>query len=211
MPRFLIADDHPLFREALVSALVPYFPTLIVTEVGSIDEMQQALNTENRYDLVLLDLTMPGGEWFNGLTYLVESHPDVPVAVVSASDDIEIISQAMTLGASAFIPKSTPTQMIASAITKVIKGETWLPEELKEQIDAVSAGLTNILLGFKELTPKQLEVLRCVREGMMNKQIAHEMNVTEATIKAHISAALKKLGINTRTQAVLLMDKLKIS
>ncbi|MFS1703689.1 response regulator transcription factor [Aestuariibacter sp. GS-14] len=209
--RFVIADDHPLFREALTAALTPLFDGLSVIEADSTDALFDVLKRNDNVDLLLLDLSMPGSNWFDTLTTAKERLPDLPIVMVSANDDIDVISQAMALGASGYIPKSTPTRSIAEAIDIVLGGEQWLPASIAERLTDHSSNMSDMLERFKELTPKQLLVLRYVRSGMMNKQIAHEMNVTEATVKAHISAALKKLDINTRTQAVLLMDKLQIN
>lgn len=209
--RFVIADDHPLFREALTAALTPLFDGLSVIEADSTDALFDVLKRNDNVDLLLLDLSMPGSNWFDTLATAKERLPDLPIVMVSANDDIDVISQAMALGASGYIPKSTPTRSIAEAIDIVLGGEQWLPANIAERLTDHSSNMSDMLERFKELTPKQLLVLRYVRSGMMNKQIAHEMNVTEATVKAHISAALKKLDINTRTQAVLLMDKLQIN
>lgn len=211
MTQILVADDHPLFREALRSALTPYFAEAEILEADSLESMMMALDSQRDIRLVLLDLTMPGAEYFNGLITLKEAYPDMPVAVISASEGIEVVAQVMSLGANAFIPKSTPTREIADAIMAVQEGQTWVPEAMQHELEAVNEDLGQLLQRFRELTPKQIQVLSFLRAGLMNKQIAHEMNVTEATIKAHISAILRKLEINTRTQAVLLMDKLQLS
>ena len=211
MTHILVADDHPLFREALRGALTPHFSEAKILEADSLDSMMAVMEQHHEIDLVLLDLNMPGGEYFNGLITLKEAFPDTPVAVVSASEGIEVIAQVMSLGAQGFIPKSSATKDIADAIVRVQNGETWVPEDKKADLAAVNEELSSLLKRFRELTPKQIQVLSFLRSGLMNKQIAHEMNVTEATIKAHISAILRKLDINTRTQAVLLMDKLQLS
>lgn len=210
MKRFLVADDHPLFREALSGALEPYFADTEILEAGGLEPLQDILNSDTQIDLILLDLNMPGGEYFNGLITVKEMKPDVPVAVVSASEGIEIVAQVMSLGANGYIPKSLPTKQVAEGIMKIMQGENWVPDEMREQLDQVDDEFSQLLTRFRELTPKQIQVLTYLRSGLMNKQIAHEMNVTEATIKAHISAILRKLEINTRTQAVLLMDKLHL-
>lgn len=209
--RFVIADDHPLFREALSSALKPLFEGLEVLEVGSAAGLIELISKNNNIDLLLLDLSMPGANWFDTLISVKQRFPGLPIVMVSANDDIDVISQAITLGASGYITKSTPTDSIAEAIDIVLSGEQWLPVEIAAQMTEHSGDMNDMLHRFKELTPKQVSVLKFVRAGLMNKQIAHELNVTEATVKAHISAALKKLNINTRTQAVLLMDKLQIN
>lgn len=209
--RFLIADDHPLFREALAGALRPLFDDLEVFEAETTDELFKVISSNKNLDLLLLDLTMPGSNWFDTIATVKKENSELPIVMVSANDDVDVIAQAMTLGASGYVPKSTPTKQIAEAIDIVLSGEQWVPTDIAEKLTDNSGSMNDMLERFKELTPKQVLVLKYVRSGMMNKQIAHEMSVTEATVKAHISAALKKLDINTRTQAVLLMDKLQIN
>ena len=211
MTRILVADDHPLFREALSAALEPYFKDAEILEADSLESMMTVLTENHHIDLLLLDLNMPGGEYFNGLISVKDVYPELPVAVISANESIDVVAQVMGLGAQGFIPKSSPTKQIAEAIVTIKGGENWVPEEMKADLENVDEELTQLLKRFRELTPKQIQVLSFLRAGLMNKQIVHEMNVTEATIKAHISAILRKLEINTRTQAVLLMDKLQFS
>ncbi len=211
MTRILVADDHPLFREALSAALAPYFKDAEILEAGSLETLMSVLAANCQIDLLLLDLNMPGGEYFNGLITVKDEYPDLPVAVISANESIDVVAQVMGLGAEGFIPKSSPTKEIASAIVAIQGGENWVPESMKADLQNVDEELTKLLKRFRELTPKQIQVLSFLRAGLMNKQIAHEMNVTEATIKAHISAILRKMEINTRTQAVLLMDKLQFN
>ena len=211
MTRILVADDHPLFREALSGALEPYFENAQIIQAGSLDDAVSKLKEFDGIELVLLDLNMPGGEYFNGLITLREQYPSIPVGVISGSDTVEVVAQVMSLGAQGFIPKVSETREIAQAIVDMIGGKKWLPQGMEEQLEKVDDELKLLLQRFHELTPKQIQVLSYLRAGLMNKQIAHEMNVTEATIKAHISAILRKLEINTRTQAVLLMDKLQLS
>ena len=211
MTRILVADDHPLFREAKSGALEPYFENAQILEAGSLDDAVAKLNEYDGVELVLLDLNMPGGEYFNGIITLREQFPNIPIGVVSGSDTVEVVAQVMSLGAQGFIPKVSPTREIAQAIIDIIGGKKWLPEGMEDELEKVDDELKLLLQRFRELTPKQIQVLSYLRDGLMNKQIAHEMNVTEATIKAHISAILRKLEINTRTQAVLLMDKLQLS
>ena len=211
MTRILVADDHPLFHEALSGALEPYFENAQIIQAGSLDDAMAKLNEFDGVELILLDLNMPGGEYFNGLITLREQYPNIPIGVVSGSDTVEVVAQVMSLGAQGFIPKVSQTREIAQAIVDIIGGKKWLPEGMEEELEKVDDELKVLLQRFRELTPKQIQVLSYLRAGLMNKQIAHEMNVTEATIKAHISAILRKLEINTRTQAVLLMDKLQLS
>lgn len=211
MTRILVADDHPLFREALSGALASHLDNAEILEAGSLDSAVVKLNENEGIQLILLDLNMPGGEYFNGLITLVEDYPNIPIAVISGTESVEVVAQVMSLGANGFIPKTSTTKDVASAIVEIIQGNKWLPEGMEEELEKVDDELKVLLQRFRELTPKQIQVLSYLRSGLMNKQIAHEMNVTEATIKAHISAILRKLEINTRTQAVLLMDKLQLS
>lgn len=209
MSKFLIADDHPLFREALTGALQPRFDDLEIVESDSLETTLAALQQSDDIDLILLDLTMPGCENFLGVIKVLQEYPEVPIAVVSASDSLAVISQVLTFGARAFIPKSTASQQIADAIDLVLKGERWIPEGIEANLVAVTHEQQAIAEKVSQLTPKQLQVLTLLQGGLLNKQIAYDLNVTEATVKAHISAIFKKFEVNTRTQAVLLVEKLQ--
>ena len=210
MAKFLIADDHPLFREALVGALSPLFEEVEILQSDSLDSTLNMLQENNDIDLILLDLHMPGCENFYGLIRVTQDYPQIPVAVVSASDSIEVVSYVMSFGAKGFVPKSTPTLLIADALRAIMNGETWLTDELRVQIAEIDGDEINLAQKIAELTPKQFQVLKLIHDGLLNKQIAHELNVTEATVKAHISAVFRKLDVNTRTQAVLLLKKLSL-
>ncbi|MDU0354952.1 response regulator transcription factor [Paraglaciecola aquimarina] len=208
MAKFLIADDHPLYREALVGALFPLFDDIKIVESDDLDSTIVTLRANTDIDLALLDLDMSGCENLYGLINILKDFPNIPVAVISATDSIKVIRQVMTLGAKGFIPKSTPTKVIANALGKIVEGETWLPEGMVIDAGTEDASL-DIFRLVSELTPKQSEVLKLVKEGLLNKQIAYSLNITEATVKAHISAILRKLNVNTRTQAVLLLQELE--
>lgn len=208
MVHFLIADDHPLFREALKAALQPRF---VDTHFVESDSLGSTLDTIKEYPdlaMILLDLNMPGCENFYGVIRVCEDYPNIPVVVISASDSASTISKAMGYGAKGFASKVAAVDTIAEAIQTVLTGKTWVPEDLKDKIDNISEDSKDVAAKVAELTPKQLQVLKYLQAGQLNKQIAYELNVTEATIKAHISAIFKKLGVNTRTQAVLLVEKL---
>ncbi|GAB2705265.1 response regulator transcription factor [Aliiglaciecola aliphaticivorans] len=204
MPKFLIADDHPLFREALKGALSPLYKDVAFVESDALETTLDSLETCGDIDIILLDLSMPGCENFYGIIRVCGDFPDVP-----ASDHPKVVSQAIGYGAKGFVSKSAAISSIAEAIDNVLNGGTWLPEEMKSQIDSISAEQQEIALMVAELTPKQFQVLNYLQEGMLNKQIAYDMDVTEATVKAHTSAIFKKLKVNTRTQAVLLVEKLQ--
>jgi DNA-binding NarL/FixJ family response regulator len=205
--RFIIVDDHPLFRGALSQALGDAFANAEVLEAGSLDELTELLASAGEIDLILLDLAMPGVHGVSGLLYLRAQHPEIPVAVVSASDDPGTIRQCLDCGASGFIPKSQPVDRIRDAIRKILKGEVWLPADV--DLASVPANETAELVSrMSTLTPQQVRVLMMLGEGLLNKQIAFKLGVSEATIKAHVSAILQKLGVDSRTQAVIAISKI---
>ena len=207
--RFVIADDHPLFRGALREALSGLFSEATISEAGSFDDAAALLDKESDIDLVLLDLAMPGVRGFSGLMYLRAQYPSVPVVVVSANDDQAVIRRCMEFGASGFIPKTLGVEAMRAAIARVLEGGLWTPPDvdLKAGTDAETADLMARLL---TLTPQQARVLMMLSEGLLNKQIAYNLTVSEATVKAHVSAILQKLGVDSRTQAVIAAAKIEL-
>ncbi|MDU0113481.1 response regulator transcription factor [Psychrosphaera aquimarina] len=210
MANFLIADDHPLFREALIGALRTQFSELSIVESDSLESTIQQIENHDDLDLVLLDLHMPGSGDLYGIIRIREDYPELPVAVISGSDQLDIISKVMGFGAMGFISKSSSSVQIAQAINNILEGDTWLPPGIAHQIQALSSDDLDLANRVAQLTPQQYRVLYLLHEGLLNKQIAYELNVTEATIKAHITAIFRKLRINNRTQAVLLAEKLQL-
>lgn len=205
--RFIIVDDHPLFRGALRQALGGAFVDAEILEAGSLDELADTLATAGELDLILLDLAMPGVHGVSGLIYLRAQHPEVPVVIVSASDDAATIRQCLDCGASGFIPKSQPVERIREAIRRIIGGEVWLPPDV--DLSSAPAGESAELVSrLATLTPQQVRVLMMLGEGLLNKQIAFKLGVSEATIKAHVSAILQKLGVDSRTQAVIAINRI---
>jgi DNA-binding NarL/FixJ family response regulator len=200
--RIVIADDHPLFRGALREAVRGVVSEVSIVEAGSFEELTALLEQDGEVDLVLLDLTMPGISGFSGLIYLRAQYPAIPVVVVSASDDSVTIRRSMEFGASGFIPKRFGADTLRAAIAQVLAGEVWLPPDvdLSAAADPELAQLRDRLV---TLTPQQVRVLMMLSEGLLNKQIAYALGVSEATIKAHVSAILQKLGVESRTQAVI--------
>jgi DNA-binding NarL/FixJ family response regulator len=205
----VIADDHPLFRGALKQALTGIFTQLNVIEAGTLEETTAALNSGQDVDLVLLDLKMPGISGFSGLSFLRAQHPSIPVVVISGVQDSATIRTCMEFGASGYIPKTTPIEQINNAVRAVLAGENWTPPDipLGEGADKETGDLVRRLAS---LTPQQMRVLTMLSEGLLNKQIAYELSVSEATVKAHVSAILMKLGVESRTQAVIAASKLDI-
>jgi DNA-binding NarL/FixJ family response regulator len=208
--RVIIVDDHPLFRGALSQAVTAAFPTAEMLEAGSLEELVEKLAVGGDTDLVLLDLSMPGVRGLSGLLYLRAEHPEVPVVIVSASDDIATIRRCMDFGASGFVPKSEPVERIREAVRKVLEGEIWIPPGL-DLADAGDQETSDLVARLSTLTPQQVRVLMMLGEGLLNKQIAFKLGVSEATIKAHVSAILQKLGVDSRTQAVIAIGKLDAS
>ena len=206
--RLVIADDHPLFRGALREAVSRHFPAVELFEAGGFEDLQGLLERESDMDLVLLDLAMPGVRGFSGLMYLRAQHPGVPVVVVSANEEAGVIRHCMEFGASGFIPKTAAVETMREAIAAVLAGRTWTPPDI--DLSTGSDGETKALVArLATLTPQQVRVLMMLSEGLLNKQIAYELGVSEATVKAHVSAILQKLGVESRTQAVIAASKIE--
>ncbi|MBD1550513.1 response regulator transcription factor ErdR [Pseudomonas typographi] len=205
----LIADDHPLFRSALRQALTLGLGTDVrLVEAASIAELETWLGEKNDWDLVLLDLNMPGAYGFSGLVLLRGQYPQIPVVMVSAQDDASVVVRAREFGASGFIPKASTLEVIQAAVRHVLDGEEWWPPQAFEAV-ALSAEARAASEGLASLTPQQFRVLTMVCEGLLNKQIAFELSVSEATVKAHVTAIFRKLGVRTRTQAALLLQQME--
>lgn len=205
----LIADDHPLFRSALQQALsMGLGAEAHLVEVASIAELETRLNEKRDWDLVLLDLNMPGAYGFSGLVLLRGQYPQIPVVMVSAQEEVAVVQRSREFGASGFIPKSSPLETIQEAVRAVLDGDTWWPPQAEEAA-ALSEDVRAASEGLASLTPQQFRVLTMVCEGLLNKQIAYELSVSEATVKAHVTAIFRKLGVRTRTQAALLLQQME--
>lgn len=205
----LIADDHPLFRSALQQALsLGLGPEVRLVEAASIAELEARLAEKSDWDLVLLDLNMPGAYGFSGLVLLRGQYPQVPVVMVSAQEEAAVVVRSREFGASGFIPKSSSLETIQQAVRQVLDGDVWWPP-LSAEAASVSAEAKAASEGLASLTPQQFRVLTMVCEGLLNKQIAYELSVSEATIKAHVTAIFRKLGVRTRTQAALLLQQME--
>ena len=206
-PCILIADDHPLFRGALRQALTSALAGTRLLEAGSFDEVTRMLATGSEADLILLDLTMPGVQGLSGLLFLRADYPQVPVMVVSANDDPGVVRRCIEFGALGFMPKTLDAAQMALAVQSVLDGNVWVPAGID-----FSAGQDNetaeTIKRLMSLTPQQVRVLMMLSEGLLNKQIAYELSVSEATVKAHVSAILQKLDVDSRTQAVILASKI---
>jgi DNA-binding NarL/FixJ family response regulator len=192
---FLIADDHPMVRDALKTALTQAFAGATVALAGSLAEAQAALEQQPETDALLLDLDMPGMDGLTGLALLRSKHPAVPIIVVSAAREATVVRSAYELGASAYIEKSASLKEIVGTVNAVLEGEIFAPPE-SESTDSFAQRAAR-------LTPQQWRVLALMVQGDQNKQIAHKLGVGEATVKAHVTVILRKLGVRSRTQAVI--------
>ncbi|CAM2755626.1 response regulator transcription factor [Shewanella amazonensis] len=206
----IIADDHPLFRNALRQALSSAFADTRWFEADSADALQQLLDKpEVDYDLVLLDLQMPGSHGYSTLIHLRSHYPDIPVVVISAHEDAQTISRAIHYGSAGFIPKSASMETLTEAMSAVLYGDIWLPQDI-ELVKIEEDGTDQVAGKLADLTPQQYRVLQMFAEGLLNKQIAYDLGVSEATIKAHATAIFRKLGVRNRTQAVIALQQLEM-
>lgn len=205
--KFVIADDHPLFRGALKQAIAGLADVSSVLEAGDFESVKALVAANEDIDIVLLDLSMPGASGLSGLISLRGIHATVPVVIVSAHDDPETIRRALELGASGFISKSASMDNIRSAIEAVLSGEITAPGDIDLGVER-DPEISDLIKRLQSLTPQQTRVLGMLAEGLLNKQIAYELSVSEATIKAHVSAILQKLNVESRTQAVIVAARI---
>ncbi len=207
--RFLIVDDHPLFREALQIAVQMAYPDVATVEARTVVEALEILAREQPFDLALLDLNIPGVHGFEGLLQIRTRHPRLPVVVVSGHEEPRIITEALSYGAAGFIPKSVRKDELAGAIRSVMEGAVYAPESFGgSPPTAERSDRSELMARLARLTPQQLRVLHMLKQGMLNKQIAYELQVGETTVKAHVSEILRKLNVYSRTQAVIEVSKL---
>ena len=209
MPTLLIADDHPLFREALRGAVARVLPDALLREAENVDALYQLVESEPDADLLLLDLNMPGAHGFSALVHLRALHPQLPIVVVSAREEPAVMRRALDHGAIGFIPKSADAKTLGEAISTVLEGDRWAPPAALNA-PATAADEHDAANRLRDLTPQQVRVLQMLGSGLLNKQIAFDLGVSEATIKAHVTAILRKLGASNRTQAVLIAGRLAL-
>lgn len=207
----LVADDHPLFRQALITALTPAFGDSVFAEAGNLEQVLALLDSGPALDLVLLDLRMPGAFGFSGLSFLRGRYPETPVAVVSGVDDPDAVHQSIALGASGYIPKSTESGQIVTAIQEIMTGAVWIPETVRQApVQSQAPEERDIAARIADLSPQQFTVLNLIAEGLLNKQIAHELDLSISTVKGHTTAILKKLGLQRRTQILAAIARLNL-
>lgn len=209
----IIADDHPLFRVALSQALQQILgPDAGLHQAHSMQQLWPLLRAHPDTQLILLDLKLPDAQGFAALTALRAEYPDITILMISAIEEPAVIKQALQLGAAGYVPKSVPLDLLQHAVATVLQGDSWVPPELSASVaqaeDLIDAAFASRLA---QLTPQQLRVLKMIADGLLNKQIAYEMNVQETTVKQHVSAILRKLEVNNRTQAGIMFEKLKLT
>ena len=204
-PTLLVADDHPLFRAAVLHVLRERFAQYKTLEAASAATVSSTLQAHPEVELVLLDLTMPGARGFSTLLHVRGEYPEIPVVIISSNDQPRVIRRAQQFGAAGFIPKSAPAEDIGSAVQAVLDGGSWFPPMAAERSETDA----DLAARLAQLTPQQFRVLLCLADGLLNKQIAHELGLAENTVKVHVTAILKKLECYSRTQAAVLVKSLE--
>lgn len=205
----IIGDDHPLVQAALRDALGRAMPEVAVIECPDMDGVMAAVaQRPDDIDLVLLDLNMPGTHGFAGLFLMLAHHPTVPVAILSALQDADTIRRALAYGASGYIPKSLSMAAMADAIRAILAGSVWAPP--LSALDTPEADEAEAARRFASLSPQQLRILTMIVDGKLNKQIAGDLNVSEQTVKVHVSSILRKLNVVSRTQAAVVAGRLAV-
>jgi DNA-binding NarL/FixJ family response regulator len=211
MTRVLIADDHPLFRNALQAALDACVDGVAVLEAENLDQTRARLAADEPVDLLLLDLHMPGSNGLTGLAGIRCEHPGVAVVVVSANEDPAVIRRALDHGAAGFIPKSAGLEVLTEAVTAVLDCRTWVPPHLSRTVEALPDEDRELAERIARLTPQQFRVLELVADGQLNKQIADRLGIQERTVKAHMSEIFGKLDVRNRTQAGVAFRRLELA
>jgi DNA-binding NarL/FixJ family response regulator len=206
----LVADDHPLFREALRHALGRAVPDAEVVEADTVAALLDVAERHPDAELLLLDLNMPGAQGFSALVQMRAHFPSLPVVIISANEDPIVIRRSIGHGAAGFVPKSSTVDQMVEALQAVLEGDSWIPSTVDVDAGGLEAPEADIASRLASLTPQQFRVLTMLSSGLLNKQIAYELGVSEATVKAHMTAIMQKLGATNRTQAVVLSQRLAL-
>ena len=206
----LIADDHPLFRAALLQVIGQMYPGALLSEAANVAELQQRVDEHREIKLLLLDLHMPGALGYSALSWFTGHYPDTPVIMISANSHPETVRRAIDHGAAGFLSKSVDMTEMANCIERVMAGERGLHPGLNATATGATLQSLDVADALASLTPQQFRVVSMLAEGLLNKQIAYELNVKEATIKAHMTEIFRKLGVHSRTQAVLALGSLAV-
>jgi len=207
----IIADDHPLFRAALSDTLSRELKEMTLVEAADFSQLQSQAEAYPNAKLAVVDLHMPGAHGFSSLIFLTAHFPQIPVLMISANDADDIIRRAADHGATGFLSKSASVETIRNAVSDVSRGRLCFPSHVDLSIPEVTDEESDIAAALASLTPQQFRVATMLSQGLLNKQIAYELEVTEATIKAHITEVFKKLGVHSRTQAALALGQLDLA
>jgi DNA-binding NarL/FixJ family response regulator len=210
MPDILIADDHPLFRDALQRAVMLAVPAAKVHSADSVHGLLGLIEQFADAELLLLDLHMPGARGYSALAHIRGQYPSLPIIVVSGHEEAQVARRALAHGASAYIPKSTSSENIVVAIRTVLDGDIWLPHAMPDSPVELRPDEAAAAAQIALLTPQQFRVMTMIAEGLLNKQIAYDLGVSEATVKAHMTAIMRKLQVNNRTQVALIASQLAV-
>lgn len=205
-PTFLVADDHPMFRAAVAQALDAELGGAQILEAASQGALETVLESEPEIELILLDLMMPGTVGFSSLLWLRSEYPDLPVLVISSNDRPRTVRRAQQFGAAGFISKAAPVEKLGEAVRHVLDGELWFEDGRAER----SQSDAELMVRLAKLTPRQFRVLMLIADGLLNKQIADRLGLSENTVKIHVSAVLSKLACHSRTQAAVLAKTLDV-
>ncbi|GGC87415.1 response regulator [Vreelandella lutescens] len=217
MYSLLVADDHPLFRDALHAVISSGFTDTQLLEADSLAGAMARIEALEGLDLLLLDLSLPDADGLEGLKTLRETFPWLPVAIVSAHQERQLVLDAITLGAVGYIPKSTPREQLLNALHQILQGQLYLPADIMRRPpprgmpSTTTEGADSKPTRLPRLTDKQLDVLSCMSQGMSNKQIARELAIAETTVKTHVSAILRKLGATSRVHAIVVAGEEDLS
>lgn len=206
----LIADDHPLYRDALTRAVLGALPGAAVHGAASVPTLLALIEAHPQAELLLMDLHMPGARGFSALAHIRGQHPGLPIVVVSAHEEAAVVRRALAHGASGYLAKSAAVEDISAAVRAVLEGELWVPASVADARAELKPDEAAVAARVAELTPQQFRVLGMIAEGLLNKQIAYELGVSEATIKAHMTAIMRKLGVSNRTQVALAASQLAL-
>ncbi|MFQ3788044.1 response regulator [Halomonas sp. A29] len=212
--RILIADDHPLFRDAISRVVGDGFPGSELMETENLEDTLALTVDEEDLDLILLDLNMPGMNGLTGLIQLRNEAPTIPVAIISAEEDKNVMLQAVSCGAVGFLTKSSPKEQLIKAIAQILEGNIYLPSEAMRASSTRPQQANERTISAQQLemlTRKQLQVLEHMTRGESNKMIAYHLDIAETTVKAHVSAILRKLGVSNRVQAILAASDIDFS
>lgn len=219
--KILIADDHELFLKGLEFILNENLQNLQIVSAHNYTDIFNLLKHDTQFDLIITDLAMPGANWLQAINKIHDALPETPIIIISAVFNKEILQQTLDIGVSGYIPKTASNSLIISAINLVLAGGVYIPHELlylpktpqfstekqKEYITPLKT-LEKLNLNTPEapqkgLTERQIDIVKCIAEGLSNKQIAYKLNLTEGTVKVHITIILKILNVKNRTSAVI--------